>query len=56
VNALKGYDYLALFYADTQFWSLNPTLFPPDSIGVERGIFKIEWSPDGVTPKFIQLH
>lgn len=56
VNALKGYEYLALFYADTQFWSLNPTLFPSDSVGVESGIFRIEWSPDGTTPKFIWLH
>lgn len=56
VNALKGYDYLVLFYADTQFWSLNSALFSSDSSGVESGVFKIEWSSDGETPKFIQLH
>lgn len=56
VNALKGYEYLVLFYADTQFWSLSPTLFPADLIGLESGVFRIEWSSDGTTPKFTQLH
>lgn len=55
VNAIRGYEYLVLFYADNQFWSLNPALFPSPSKGVESGVFKIDWSSDGVTPKFTLL-
>jgi len=37
----QGYEYLALYYADAQFWQLAGDLFEPSARGVSHGVFKI---------------
>jgi hypothetical protein len=54
LDSINGYDYLVLFDADVQFWALNDSLFPPDSRGLNSGVFKVEWTKD--VPKFIRLY
>lgn len=56
LQSIRGYEYLTIFYADNQFWTLNSALFPSESTGLESGVFKIDWSLDGATPKFTRLH
>lgn len=46
-NVLKGYDYLALFYGDQQFWQDNRTLFSDQRAPAEFGIFKIHLNSNG---------
>lgn len=46
-NVLKGYDYLALYSADTQFWQTNAALFNSSALGTKSGIFKINRKVDG---------
>jgi hypothetical protein len=50
----QGYEYLALYYADAQFWQLAGELFEPSASGVSHGVFKI--NRDGSTQSlFTQL-
>lgn len=50
----QGYEYLALYYADAQFWQLAGELFEPSARGVSHGVFKI--NRDGSTQSlFTQL-
>jgi hypothetical protein len=39
---VDGYDYLALYRGDDQFWDLNKSFFSPASVGGARGLYKIE--------------
>lgn len=39
---VDGYDYLALYRGDDQFWDQNKSFFALDSIGAARGLYKIE--------------
>ena len=39
---VDGYDYLALYRGDDQFWDLNKSFFSPASVGGTRGLYKIE--------------
>jgi hypothetical protein len=51
VDLLKGYDYLALFRVDKQFWDLYSNLFDADVVGKTSGVFRAKRS-DGVITKF----
>ena len=44
---LKGYDYLALYYGDKQFWRDYQTLFPLGFSHVESGVFKVNIESGG---------
>jgi hypothetical protein len=51
---IQGYDYLAVYYADAQFWRVAGDLFEPQAKGLPRGVFKINLGAVG-TPLFTQL-
>lgn len=53
LDSIKGFDYLVLFYADSQFWKLNESLFPSNVRGLKSGVFKVEWAKD--EPKFTKI-
>lgn len=38
---VQGYDYLALYFADKQFWDMAGDLFEPSARGVSHGVFRI---------------
>ena len=40
-DIVQGYDYLALYKVDQQFWDRAGTLFTPSSRGGDSGIYKI---------------
>ena len=48
---LKGYDYLALYRVDKQFWDLYAGLFDVEAVGKTTGVFKV-LRIDGVITKF----
>ena len=39
---LKGFDYLALYRGDEQFWDNNQAIFDPTSVGAASGLYKID--------------
>jgi hypothetical protein len=45
---VDGYDYLALYRGDDQFWDLNKSFFSPASVGGTRGLYKIEQQNDQI--------
>jgi hypothetical protein len=50
---IQGYDYLAVYHADTQFWQAAGDLFEPQAKGLPRGVFKINQGVVGA-PLFTQ--
>jgi len=54
-SVLKGYDYLALYSADAQFWKNNAELFDPAVVGSQSGVFKINRKSDGVIQSFTKI-
>jgi hypothetical protein len=40
-GVLRGYDYLALYRGDDQFWNKNKSFFDSASVGGVRGLYKI---------------
>jgi hypothetical protein len=48
---LKGYDYLALYRVDKQFWDLYAGLFDVEAVGKTTGVFEV-LRIDGVITKF----
>ena len=41
LELVQGYDYLALYHADSQFWSLAGDLFEASARGISHGVFRI---------------
>ena len=46
---IKGYSYLAIYNADSQFWDKNKLLFDAKSRNIPYGAFKIIWNGTKVT-------
>jgi hypothetical protein len=51
---IQGYDYLAVYHADAQFWQVAGDLFEPQAKGLLRGVFKINQGK-ALVPLFTQL-
>lgn len=51
---IQGYDYLAVYHADAQFWQVAGDLFEPQAKGLLRGVFKINQGK-ALVPLFMQL-
>ena len=43
---LNGFDYLALYRGDDQFWDNNSAIFDPAAIGGARGLYQINRQND----------
>lgn len=56
VDLLKGYDYLALYMDDAQFWKRAEPVFQAGSAGMTRGLFKIRRTPDGSIERLEPVH
>ena len=56
VDLLKGYDYLALYTGDAQFWKRAEPVFQAGSAGMTRGIFKIRRALDGSIERLEPVH
>ena len=54
LDLLNGYDYLALYRVDKQFWDLYSNLFEADVLGKTSGVFEIKRS-DGKIIKIEQV-
>lgn len=53
---LKGYDYLALYMGDAQFWKRVEPVFQAEAAGMTRGIFKIYRTPNGSIERLEPVH
>lgn len=51
-SVLKGYQYLALYAADTQFWKNNEQYFDPSENGRKTGVYKVNRTPYGLIDSF----
>jgi hypothetical protein len=49
LELVHSYDYLALYYADAQFWHLAGDLFEPSARGVSHGVFRINRNSAGAS-------
>ena len=53
-EVIQGYEYLAVYQADAQFWQVAGDLFEPQAKGLSRGVFKINQGT-AMTPLFTLL-
>lgn len=48
-DMLNGFSYIAIYRADTQFWSKVGNLFDPQTIGDTRGLYKINRTNNSIS-------